>query len=273
MTFKPGEEENRALEKIQRCIAAVKVWMGQNWLKLNDDKTEFVVLGSPHFLKQVVTQHIVVGDQTIHRSQHVRNLGATFNSTVTMETQIIKTSQTAWYHLFTISKIRQYLTKEQSRAIIHAYVTSRLDQNNSLLIGVPATLLDKLQLIHNAAAKIILRGKKRDHVTPLLKELHWLPLSQRRFFKLLLLVFKSLHGIGPNYLREHLTLKTSKYDLRYDELKVPHTTYKRYGDRAFSVAGPRYWNTLPSDVQLCTTVPAFKTALKTHLFNYPFQNK
>ena len=81
-----------------------------------------------------------------------------------MEGQVTKTCQTAWFHVYTISKISQYLTKKQKQTIIHAYVTPRLDQNNSLLGGLPLTQMNKLQLVQNSAAKIILGGKKHDHV-------------------------------------------------------------------------------------------------------------
>ena len=109
------------------------------------------LIGSPCNLKKVVTEYIVVGDHKIFKSKQVRNIGAFFDTSATMEAQVLKTAQTAWYHLYSISKIRPYLTAEQTRCVIHAYVTSRLDQNNSLLSGVPeTTLLCKLQKVQNA---------------------------------------------------------------------------------------------------------------------------
>ena len=201
--FVPGQSEDSARDKIQECIAAVKSWMAQNWLKLNDDKTEFIIIGSPCNLKKVVTEYIVVGDHKIFKSKQVRNIGAIFDTSATMEAHVVKTAQTAWYHLYSISKIRPYLTTEQTRCVIHAYVTSRLDQNNSLLSGVSeTTLLCKLQKEQNAAAKLILGGRKRDHATPFLQELHWLPVSQRHIFKTVLLVYKTLQGDSPSYLQD-----------------------------------------------------------------------
>ena len=121
-----------------------------------------------------------------------------------MEAQVTKTAQTAWYHLYSISKIRAYLTTEQARCVVHSYVTSRLDQNNSLLSGVPENILVRLQKVQNAAAKLILGGKKQDHVTPLLRKLNWLPVSHRVIFKTGLLVYKTLQGDGPSYLKDLL---------------------------------------------------------------------
>ena len=246
--------------------------MAKNYLKLNDDKTEFIVIGSPCNLKKVVTDHIVVGEHTIAKSERVRNIGAIFDSSATMEAQVVKTAQTAWYHLYSIGKIRAYLTTEQARCVVHSYVTSRLDQNNSLLSGVPeTTLLSKLQKVQNAAAKLILGGKKWDHVTQLRKDLHWLPISQRLIFKTALLVYKTLNGEGPAYLRDLLKpYACGREGMRSADdtarLLVPATRCTTYGDRAFSVFGPKVWNSLSPDVQLSPSVSSFKTAVKAHLF-------
>ena len=135
-----------------------------------------------------------------------------------------------WFHLYTISKISQYLTKEQKQTIIHCY-EPRLDQNNSLLGSVPLTQMNKLQLVQNSAVKIILGGKKYDHVTDHLIKLHWLPISQQRTFKILLLVFKALNGQGPIYLAEMLVpCSNSEHDLRssHDNLLVPATESVTY---------------------------------------------
>ena len=274
-SFKPGLDEEAALGKLQDCIADVRRWMATNWLKLNDDKTEFIVLGTPANLAKVATEAICVGDHHITKCKHVRNIGAMFDSSMKMEVQVNKVSQTAWFHLHSISKIRQFLTKEQTQAAIHAYVTSRLDQNNSLLSNVPATLLNKLQKIQNAAARVILRDRREEpSTTTLLKELHWLPINQRHVFKVLLLVYKSLNDKGPKYLKQLLPPKPDPRPLRSSSeelLEVARTNMVTYGDRAFSIVGPQKWNLLPLDIRLRTTVNSFKKALKSHLFKsaYP----
>ena len=111
---------------------------------LKNGKIKFIVLGSPADFAKVTINYIVVGDHKICRSEHVINIGAVFNLAVNMEKQIIKTLQTVWYHLFFISKSRQYLIIEQTKFIIHAPITSHFDQNNSLVIVVSEGLLDNL---------------------------------------------------------------------------------------------------------------------------------
>ena len=98
--------------------------MARNYLKLIDDKTEFIAIGSPTNLRKVVVEHIVVSEHKIPMSAYVKNLGAIFDSSATMEAQVTKIAQTAWYHLYSISIIRACLTTEQARCKVHSYVTS-----------------------------------------------------------------------------------------------------------------------------------------------------
>ena len=130
--------------------------------------------------------------------------------------------------------------------------------------------MNKLQLIQNSAAKIILGGKKHDHVTDHLIKLHWLPISQRRVFKILLLVFKALNGQGPIYLAEMLLpCSNSEHDLRSSHdnlLVVPATDSVTYGDRAFSVLGPSLWNKLPKRSGVVVVCHLSRVHLK-HIFS------
>ena len=110
-----------------------------------------------------------------------------FDSELKMVSQVNTMYKSAWFHLYTIGKIRCYLSDDQTKSVVHAYITSKLDGNNALLVGLRRDyLIDKLQLVQNASAKIItiiLKSKKFDHVTPLLHQLHWLPICKRIIFK------------------------------------------------------------------------------------------
>ena len=158
--------------------------MNQNRLKLNDQKTEFIIFGTSSGLKKVSTKSIRVGEESIPVSNTVRNIGAMFDQEMKMDAQVNSMCESAWYHLYMIQKIRQhYLTFDQTKSIVHAYVTSKLDGNNALLGGHIESrkgLKRKLRLIKHT--------RKYDHVTQHLHELHWLPISKRIIFKVLLLV-------------------------------------------------------------------------------------
>ena len=171
-------DESVVLTKLEGCICELRKWMSSNKLKLNDSKTEFLVLGSVASLKMVSTSSIHIGDHDIELSTCVRNIGAFFDNTSKMEKHVKSICKSAWFNLYRISKVRDYLSEEQTKTVIHAFVTSKLDSFNSLLGGLPATVISKLQRIQNSSAKLIMGGKKHDHVTPILRHLHWLPVQQ-----------------------------------------------------------------------------------------------
>ena len=150
--------------------------MNCNRLRLNDNKTEFTIFGSTSTLQKVRTTSIHVGDSDIAVAPSMRNIGAYMESRMMMDSQVTHMCKSAWFHLFSTSKIRCYLTTEQTTTVVHAYVTSKLDCNNALLTGFPQKLLSKLQRVQKAVAMLISGSTKRDHVTPILHDLHWLPI-------------------------------------------------------------------------------------------------
>ena len=113
--------------------------------------------------------------------------------------------KSASYHLRNISRIRKFLSTNTTEILVHAFVSSKLDHCNSLLYNVPKCALKKLQSVQNAAARLITCSRKYDHITPILKELHWLPVSERIKFKILLLTLKALHQQSPVYIQDLLT--------------------------------------------------------------------
>ena len=133
-------------------------------------------------------------------------------------------------------------------------------------------LLDRLQSVMNAAARLTVGAQLHDHITPLLADLHWLRIPQRIQYKLCVLVFNCLHGTALRYLQEVICLVENiepRRRLRFAslaDLTVPATRHSTLGDRAFAVAGPRAWNTLPNAIRRCSSPDTFKRSLKTHLY-------
>lgn len=224
-------------------------------------------------LRKVKTTSIRVGDHDIKPVSKARNIGAVFDCNMTMECQVNKMVKSAWNKLFSLSKIRNYLTEDQTQQAIHAFVTSQIDLNNATLCNLPSTLTRKLQRVQHASARLIKRISKRDHITCILQELHWLPITQRCIYKVMLLVFKCLNGIGPEYLKNKLVEYIPSRTLRSAEsnlLVVPKTRCSTIGDRAFSVFAPRMWNRLPLSIRESQTLSEFKSQLKTHLFKISY---
>ena len=159
---------------------------------------------------------------------------------------------------------------DSASKLIHAFVTSRLDNLNSLLVELPDYVLNKLQLVQNNAARLVAREKKSSHVTPLLKQLHWPPIEYRIIYKIVLIVYKCLHEMGPVYLTSLLTCyhPGTSMCLRSDkeELLDNKRTAKEYRDRAFAKSGPELWNALPLNIRNSSNVTVFKSSIKTHYY-------
>ena len=129
------------------------------------------------------------------------------------------------------------------------------------------------KIVQNATARLLTGTKKREHITPVLSSLHWLPVRFRIDFKILLFVFKSLNGLAPDYLSDLIRVHQPSRALRSGSqmvLEVPRSSLKTKGDRAFSVAAPKLWNALPVNVRTANSLSTFKTQLKTYLFTLAF---
>ena len=189
------------------------------------------------------------------------------------EEHVNELCRTAFYHIRNISRIRSCLIIDSTKTLVHALVTSPLDHCNSLLYGLPDYLIQRLQYVMNAAAKVITCKRKFDHVTPLLIELHWLPVRQRIVFKILLYTFKALHGATPTYLTELISPYVPRRALWSADqplLEQPTHKLKLIGLRAFSVCAPYLWNSLPFEIKSSASVSIFKAKLKTYLFRQAY---
>ena len=266
-------DDRACVHKLEQCISNVKSWMASNWLKLNDDKTDMICLASHHFTKLTDGICVTVGDSEIACSQTVVNLGVTFDRSIKMDQHVTAVCGSSYFHLRNIRSLKPHLTPEALITVTHAFISSRIDYCNSLLYGIADQYLQKLQRIQNCAARIITNTPKYDHITPVLKSLHWLPVKHRVTYKILLLVYKAQNGLAPIYLSELVTNKQSIRQSRSSNqrfLIVPKTRLKTYGDASFRVAGPTLWNALPLHIKTASTLNQFKSLIKTHLRNYAF---
>ena len=273
VSFKVGDAVDllEAKRRIEMCIAEIKAWMVMFMLKLNDDKTELVIIAPPYFLhhNKVPLSSVQVGDSGISTSKCARNIGVMFDHHMDMTTQVIKMCQAAWFQLRNIRSVRSSLTKEATLRLVCSLVMPRLDYGNISLYGISEGLLDKLQKAQNAAARLVVKCLRSDHITPHLRDLHWLPVRSRIKYKILVTTYRALHNEAPAYISEMLTPYITPRTLRSTNtslLTVP-TTHTKHGDRAFSCAAPRLWNELPISIKNCPSTSIFKQSVKTYLFN------
>lgn len=255
-----------AVRKIENAVSAIKDWMDEHFLKLNEAKTEVLVVKQPTL--SVYPLSIDICSCPITPSKQVRDLGVTFDSTLNAETHVRATCKTAFFHLRNIANIRRYLSAQATEALIHAHVMSRIDYCNSLLFGIPAHCIQRLQRVQNAAARVILQRRRSDPATPLLQTLQWLPVEQRIALKLLCIVFQCKHDTAPSYLSSLLSEYAPPRPLRSTHqllLEAPRSRLIRYGHRSFEAGAPRLWNELPIELRQCDSEHDFKRKLKKHL--------
>ncbi|KAK7107015.1 hypothetical protein V1264_015003 [Littorina saxatilis] len=187
-----------------------------------------------------------------------------------MQTHISFIIKTGFFHLRRIASIRRYLTHDACVKLVVSLIFSRLDYCNSLLAGLPASSIHGLQQVQNAAARLTLRKTKRDHITPLLRFLHWLPVNTRISYKLSTLVYKCLNDSAPEYLQSSLDLYTQPSDRPLcsaaDPLRLHIPRSKLAACIPLPSAGPSVWNSLPLELRQSHSLDAFKSRLKTQFF-------
>ena len=175
-----------------------------------------------------------------------------------------------------IRRIHRSVTRPVLRSFVVSLTLTRLDYDCTSLAGLPTRQLDRLQSVLNAAARLIHSARRNEHVSPLLRDLHWLRVPQRIEFRLAVLVYRCLSGTAPQYLAGELRRVAdigSRSRLRSAStslLSVPRTNHSTIGDRAFPVAAAKVWNSLPPSITSLPSLPAFRRALKTELFNRSF---
>ena len=253
ITITPGDYN--PIHNLSRCIEQINDWMCQSFLKSNKDKTEIIIFGSKEERLKVSAQ---LQSVTLKSTDQARNLGVIMDSDLILKAAILRQvpRQSTIYYLKNISRIRGLMSLEK---LVHAFIFSRLDYCNGVFTGLPKNSIRQLQLIQNAAARVLTRTKKVDHITPVLRSLHWLPVYQTIDFKILLLDYKALNGFGPKYISDLLPHYEPSRPLRLSGtglLSVPRIKTKHRA-AAFSYYGPHIWS--------APTLTSFKSRHK-HFF-------
>ena len=268
------EDLNAVIDSLDNCLTEISSWMSANKLKLNGEKTEVMLVGT-HFKTQSITlPSIHLADSEIKPSSCVRNLGVVLDSNLLMGRHVSSVRKSCYLQLRRISHIRPYLTREATSKLVCSFVTPRLDYCNSILTALPSNQLDKIQQIQNNAARLVTKTSRRAHITPILKELHWLPIRARIIYKICSIVFQCLNNPAyPSYLKDLLAPYKPSRVLRSSDKNLlvnPKFYSKTYGERSFSIQAPKLWNELPDSLKSSKSTAAFRSNLKTHLFTEYF---
>ena len=292
--FSPNQTSlNEAVTHMESCLQDVKSWMISNKLKMNNSKTECIVISSYQQLGKINLTSISVGKHRITVLDDIRNLGAYFDKNLSMKTHVDAKCTAAFHQLYSLRRIRKYLSHQATESPIHAFIFSHIDYCNGLLNGASKHLINKLQRIQNMAARLVYKLPKFSHITPLLINLHWLPVEYCIKYKILLFTFKAIHQSAPQYINDMFIKKSTRYrsqlssitrniefvngdvsgEIAFNDiiyLAVPRTKSVTFKQRSLVVSGPQPWNSLPTVIKMENSMVGFKRKIKSHLFKLAF---
>ena len=278
VSFKPtsdGSEQQSAFNSLSSWAANANIWYIRNRVKLNSPKSTIIVTNTKRRTSKQsaalpVPPPFSIDGTPVEPSTEAKNLGVIFDNQLSMALHIRQVCKTSFYHIWRIGRIRHLIDTATTKCLINAFVLSRIDYANSLYLGLPGDLLDLLQRVLNAAARLTMKSRKCERITPHLKALKWLPVRQRIALKVAVTTYRCLNNTAPPYLSK--LLKVSSRDRRTaysSDLLVPKTK-SRLGDRAFSKAAPALWNSLPLAVKTSDTLGGFRSRVFKYLSDIAF---
>ena len=264
------------IDDFKICHKKIEEWTIQNYLKLNNKKTQFISLSTRNNIIDKISNIDLMGEN-ITASSSAKYLGVWLDENLTMSKQISSVCSHGYMILKNLWKISNKLNSlELKKQLIHSCILSKLNFCSSLYYNLPKKQLRKLDKLLNASARFIFNicgSERRQHITPFLQKLHFLPIAYRSEFKLNLLVYKSFQGRIPNYLAELIqpkitkSLRTTRKDDDITWLSKYPIEKTNYKNRGFRYSAPVTWNSLSQKVRESSTIQSFKSNLKTHYFN------
>ena len=277
-------EIDDVLKRIECCLRDIKRWMVQNFMKLNEDKTEFILLGTKSDLKKVGPLTLDVDGSLIKNiacnGNAGKSLGVMFDENMDMRRQIAEVRKKCAWQLSNLYKIRRYLTTNLKIMLVKTLIISKLDYCNALYAGLPKTQIKKLHGVLRNCIRFIydLRTQGGEDLDKYFVKAHILPVDKRIDFKVCLFIHKALHAKVPGYLESIIKV----YQPAISSLRNANDRYllacppltkanrEKLCSRQFSHHGPTIWNSLPHNIRSCQTTNDFKSKLKTHFFRDAF---
>ena len=274
--YAPRDRISELLHSMQSCISDVKAWATANMLKLNDSKTELMLVTSKRtkHLHNLPTS-ITIGNAQIPFKQSVKNLSFTLDCYLTMNAHVSNIARTCYFELRCLASICRFLTSTATATLVSAFVLSRIDYCKSLLFGSTHDVTSHLQRIQNYAARVILHFPKSSSITIHLRSLHWLPVKVRSTYKIACLCYHCHSSTAPSCVtnmlhKKRLHTRSSSYTMPL--LNKPAHSKATLGDRSFSFASSSVWNSIPNDVRCAPSLSSFKSRLKTYLFRSVYKD-
>jgi len=268
-------ESDADMKRLETCTLAVRDWFTENGMLLNPDKSEVLLVASKANAKKFAHGlGVSVAGSQIAYSVNLKSLGVTLDQSLTFDQHVRNVVKTSNFHITALRHIRPMLDRKVANTIACSIVSTRLDYCNSLLYGTSMKNIAKLQRVQNSLARVVTGRKRREHITPVLKDLHWLPVEQRIQYKVALVTHKVLATSQPHYLSKLVTAyKPTRGGMRSEaqrRLAIPTGLKSSFGGRTFTRASESVWNDLPENIRTISTLGTFKSKLKTHYFSTAF---
>lgn len=249
---------------IVSCIEKIVCWSNAHFVKINPDKTEFLLLRPSSLNKQVIIQGVFIDGQCIRFSDKVKNVGVILDQNLNLNNQVNKVVSHCYALMRDVRRIKQYLSKKDLERIINAIVSHRLYYCNSIYVGISKKNLHKLQRCQKAAARLIADKSKRDNIN-ILEVVHWMSIEAGIVYKIILFVFKILNGQCSNSF--NITYKNNSLRSGSGLLLNTPNFKTKYGVRIFEYSSTRYWNALPDNIKTINCIEKFKKELKMLLLH------
>jgi len=238
---------------------------------LNPEKSEVLLIARKANAQNFAGgSGVAVAGSDITFSVKLKSLGVTLDQNLSFDQHVNNVVKASNFHIKALRHIRPYLNKDVANTVACSIVTTRLDYCNSLLYGTSVSNIKKLQRVQNSLARVVAGSKKYDSITPVLKDLHWLPIEQRIEYKVALITHKVLQHQEPQYLAELAVRYEPTRQLRsatQTRLAKPTGIKSKLGLQSFSHASEAIFNKLPENIRNITTTTNFKKKLKTELFS------
>ena len=261
------------ITSIESCSQRVHDWLLNNGLHLNPSKSEAIAFYNPRSKPLAALAESIgtvsVAGSPIKLQFSIENLGVYFDSTMSFDKQVYKTCKACYFHIRALRYFRASLTPEASKTIAAAIVGSRHDFCNFLLAGTSVSNLARLQLVQNTLARVVAQKPRFCHITPVISDLHWLPVRHRISFEIATVSYRVLQFQQPSYLASLIPRYVPARALRSSSslsICVPTRKTTMAASKSFSSAASGIWNAMPNHLSSVPTLPVFRRALKHHLF-------
>ncbi len=175
--FQLESDGHTSFANFHKCLTEVKEWLTNNFFKLNEDKSEFIMFGN-----KMPGNDLIESYGLLSNNSYVKNLGVFFDSEIRFDRQVNSVVKTSFFSVKEINCLNWNISLYENKdleIVLHAFISTRLDYCNALYLGISESLVARLQYVQNAAARILTNTKKRDNITPVLISLHWLPVKYR----------------------------------------------------------------------------------------------